>query len=93
MKSIDMFNWHDHLNKIACPNEQVKLLNDVLLNIYSTFIPNQIKTIRPRQPPWITKTVKNFLRKKNHAYRNFVRRGQPDDKRGEYKRWYLMVQN
>ena len=57
MKSIDMFNWQDHLNKIACPNEQVKLLNDVLLNIYSNFIPNQIKTIRPRQPPWITKTV------------------------------------
>ena len=22
MKSIDMFNWQDHLNKIACPNEQ-----------------------------------------------------------------------
>ena len=62
------------------PNEQVKLLNDVLLNIYSNFIPNQVKTIRPRQAPWITKTVKNFLRKKNHAYRNFVRRGQPDDK-------------
>ena len=80
MKSIDMFNWQDHLNKIESPNEQVKLLNDVLLNIYSNFIPNQVKTIRPRQAPWITKTVKNFLRKKNHAYRNFVRRSQPDDK-------------
>ena len=77
MKSIDMFDWQDHLKS---PNEQVKLLNDVLLNIYSNFIPNQVKTIRPRQAPWITKTVKNFPRKKNHAYRNFVRRGQPDDK-------------
>ena len=80
MKSIDMFNWQDHLSKIACPNEQVELMNDVLLNIYSNFIPNEVKTIRPRQAPWITKTVKNFLRKKNHAYKNFVRRGQPDDK-------------
>ena len=80
MKSIDIFNWQDHLDKLACPNEQVKLLNDVLLNIYSNFIPNEVKTIRPRQAPWITKTVKNFLRKKNHAYRNFVRRGRPDDK-------------
>ena len=25
-------------------------------------------------------TIKNFLRKKNRAYKNFVRRGQPDDK-------------
>ena len=75
-----MFNWQDHLHKIASPNEQVKLLNDVLLNIFSNYILNQVKTIRLGRAPWITKTVKNFLRKKNHAYRNFVRRGQPDDK-------------
>ena len=80
MRSIDMFKWQDHLNKIESPNVQVKLLNDVHLNIYSNFIPNQVKTIRPRQAPWITKTVKNFLRKKNHAYRNFVRRGRTSSK-------------
>ena len=43
-------------------------------------LPNKVKTIRPRQAPWVTHTVKNFLRKKNHAYRSFVRRGRPDDK-------------
>ena len=80
MKSIEMFRWQEHLDKIACPNDQVKLLNEVLLNIYSNYIPNQVKTIRPRQAPWITQNVKKFLRKKNHAYKNFVRSGQPDDK-------------
>ena len=80
MKSIEMLHWCEHLDKITCPNEQVKLLNEVLLNIYSNFIPNQVKTIRPRQAPWITQTVKKFLRKKNHAYKNFVRNGQPADK-------------
>ena len=80
IKSIKMFHWCEHLNKIACPNEQVKLLNEVLLNIYSIFIPNQGKTIRPHQAPWITQTVKKFLRKKNHAYKNFVKNGQPADK-------------
>ena len=79
-KSIEMFDWQEHLDKITCPNEQVKFLNEVLLNIYSNFIPNKVKTIRPCQAPWITKPVKNFLRKKNRAYKNFVRRGQPDDK-------------
>ena len=39
-----------------------------------------IKTIRPRQAPWVTQTVKNFLRKKNPAYKSFERSGQPDDK-------------
>ena len=62
--SIEMFRWHEHLAKMPCPNEQVKLLNEVLLNIYSHFIPNQVKTIKPRQAPWITNSVKTFLRKK-----------------------------
>ena len=64
MKSIDMFTWQHHLKIITCPNEQVILFNDVLLKIYSNFIPNQSKTIRRCQPLWITKTVKNIRRKK-----------------------------
>ena len=79
-KSIEMFAWHKHLDNMTCPNEQVKLLNEVLLNIYSNFIPNKVKTIRPRQAPWITQTVKNFLRKTNRAYKSFMRNGRPDDK-------------
>ena len=75
-----MFRWHEHLHSLICLNEQVKVLNEVLLNIYSNFIPNKVKTIRPQQAPWVTQTIKNFLRKKNRAYRNFVRSGQPDDK-------------
>ena len=80
MRSIEMFHWHQHLGTITCPNDQVKFLNEVLLNIYSNFIPNKVKTIRPRQAPWVTQTVKNFLRKKNHAYKSFLKNGQPDDK-------------
>ena len=87
MKSIEMFNWREHLDKIKRPNEQVKLLNEVLLNIYSNFIPNQIKTIQPRKLPWITQAVKRFLRKKNHAYRTFVRNGQPEDKLEGIQKW------
>ena len=33
MKSIELFNWNKHLNSIPNPNEQVKLLTEVLLNI------------------------------------------------------------
>ena len=61
-KSPEMFSWNEHVNKLKCPNEQVKLLNEVLLNIFSTFVPNKVKTIKPRQAPWITQAVKNFLK-------------------------------
>ena len=80
MKSIEMFRWQEHLDNITCPNEQVEFLNEVLLNIYSNFIPNEVKTIRPHQAPWITKSVKNFQRNKNRAYKNFVRSGRPGDR-------------
>ena len=85
-RSIEIFRWHENLDKISCPIEQVKFLNEVLLNIYSDFIPNKVKTIRPCQAPWITQTIKNFLRKKNRAYESFVRRGQPDEGLKEYKK-------
>ena len=62
-KSIEVFAWNEHLENMTCPNENVQLLNEVLLNFYSNFILNKIKTIRPRQTPWITQAVKNFFRK------------------------------
>ena len=63
-KCIEMCKWHEPFDKISCPNEQVKLLNEVLLNIYSTFIQNQIKTINSRHAPWITQAIRKFLRKR-----------------------------
>ena len=61
MKSIEMFHLQEHL---ICPNEQIELLNEVLFNIFSNFIPNKVKMIRPHQAPWITEKVKNFLRRR-----------------------------
>ena len=73
--SINLFDWHKHLENIVCPNDKVKSLN-----IFSNFIPNKLKSMRPREAPKITQTVKNFLRKKNHAHKNFVKNGQPNNK-------------
>ena len=71
IKSLHLFEWEKRLTDIACPNEQVKFLNKTQLNIYSNFIPNRLKMMRPSQ---------KFLRKKNCAYKNFIKNGMPDDK-------------
>ena len=63
-RSIEMFHWRETLDEVSCPNQQVSMLNEVLLNIFSNFIPNKFMTVRPRQAPWITKAIKNFIRKK-----------------------------
>ena len=81
MKSIEMFRWQEVLSEIDCPNSKVRLLNDVLINIFSNFIPNKQITVRPRQAPWITQSIKNFIRKKNKAYKTFIKNGQPEDRR------------
>ena len=61
-----MLSWHEHLDNMICSNEQVKLLNEVLLNIYSNFIPKKVKTINPRQAPQVEQTVKNIARKESY---------------------------
>ena len=63
-KSIDMFPWRETFRENSCPNWQVKKLNEILLNICSNFIPNKVITVRPRQAPWITQSIKNFLKKR-----------------------------
>ena len=62
-KIIETFSWNKHFKNLKCPKDQVKLLNEVILNIFSSFIPNKVTTIRPRRAPWITQAIKNFLRK------------------------------
>ena len=74
-RSIELFDWQKHLGSLQCPNEQVKLLNETLINIYSNFIPNKTKKIRPNEVPWMTRDIKNFLRKRNRIYRNAVKKG------------------
>ena len=42
-KSIEMFQWQEVFEEVTQPNEQVKVLNEVLLNICSNFIPNELQ--------------------------------------------------
>ena len=74
-KSILMFRWCESFENLICPNQQT----ETLLNIFSNFIPNKTITARPRQAPWITQSIKNFILKKNRAYKSFVRNGRPDN--------------
>ena len=79
-KSIEMFPWSDTFSEVICPDLQVKTLNEILLNIFSNFIPNKIITVRSRRALWMTQSIKNFIQKKNRAYNTFIRNGQPEDR-------------
>ena len=74
-----MFRWQETFEEVPHPDEQVKVLNEVLLNICSNFIPNKLKKIKAHQVHWITPSIKSFFRKKNRAFKSFVKKGQPED--------------
>ena len=41
----------------------------------ANFIPNEIKRIVPRDPPWITKSLKTMLNRNNRFFKNYKRYG------------------
>ena len=42
-------------------HEQVAIFNDILMNIFSNYIPNKYVTIDNRDPPWMTEKIKNKI--------------------------------
>jgi len=51
IKTLHLFQWEKHLNDFTCPNEQVKFFNKTILNIYSNFMLNTFKMVRPCEAP------------------------------------------
>ncbi|MCH2406242.1 MAG: endonuclease/exonuclease/phosphatase family protein, partial [Nitrosopumilus sp.] len=80
-KSMKSFPWQKHLSLNTNPNWQVKTFRDTLLNIMSNFVPHTKKICIPRDPPWISKSLKTMLKRKNRLYKNYKKNGYKlDDK-------------
>ena len=76
------FPWFQHLSTNPDPNWQVKTFTKMFLNIITNFIPNEIKRIVPRDPPWITKPLKTMLNRKNRLFKNCKRHGYKSEDKG-----------
>ena len=63
-KSIQIFNWCEYEGHLNFPDQQIQILTETLLNIFSSVIPYKAITVTPRQAPWITQSIKNFILKK-----------------------------
>ena len=49
------------------------LCDEILLNVFSNFIPNKIKTFTDRNPTLVTYDIKNKIKLKNKFYRQYMR--------------------
>ena len=77
-RSLCSFPWEQQFTLNNDVDWQVKLFNETLLNVMSNFVPNEIKKINPRVPPWVDKHLKSKLNKKNRLYKNYKKHGYKD---------------
>ena len=68
--SVPVFPWEKLLNPILNQNNQVKLLNETILNIMKNFVPSSSITSNLNESEWITRDIKKMLKKQNILYRN-----------------------
>ena len=80
-RCMNSFPWAQHLSLNSDVNWQVKSFTEIILNIMSNFVPNEIRKIIPRDPPWISRDLKSMLNKKNRLYKSYKKHGyKPEDK-------------
>ena len=73
-RAISLFDWESELSPLDT-NEQVKLFNETLLNIFRNFIPHKLRKCSYKDPPWISREIKTCLRKKNRLYKKYISNG------------------
>ena len=75
-RAMSQFPWMERLNELDDnPTLQVDLLNKTILNIISSIVPNKTIRIKPSKPAWLTKEIKNILRKQNRKYKKYKNNG------------------
>ena len=80
IKSANEYNWEENLNGLD-PPLQVKHFTEVILNIAKKFIPNEIKTFNPKDPPWLTKSCKALYSKYKRQYKKCEKKNFPPEEK------------
>ena len=70
-KSLNQVNW-DQLLQNKNVNEQVAILDNIILNIFSDFVPNKMLTFDDRDPPWMTEYIKSKIHWKICIHNQYV---------------------
>ena len=73
-REVWSYGWESALSSLDT-NEQVKLFNETLLNIFRNFIPHKLIKCSYKDPPWISMEIKTCLRKKNRLYKKYISNG------------------
>ena len=65
---------------------QMSELNNLLLNIYSKYIPNKTVLCDDKDPPWMTNRIRDVIKTKSNAYKEYIRSGMR-------RNYYICLEN
>ena len=73
---IGSFNW-EKLFEGKNVRDQAYLFNEIILKIFSSFIPNKIITCSDKGPAWFNDEIRQFLNKRDEIFfKRFINRGK-----------------
>ena len=49
------------------------MFNEILINIFTNFVPNKLIIVNIRDPPWVTKKIKKLLKDKSKLCKHNLR--------------------
>ena len=67
---IDQFPWVMRFTNIDI-NKKVNLFNKTIKNVILNYIPHETITCDDRDPPWISKDIKELIHEKNQTYKSY----------------------
>ena len=74
-RAINAIEWEQlFANKPV--ESQMSELNNLLLNIYSKYIPNKTVLCDDKDPPWMTNRIRDVIKTKSNAYKEYIRSGR-----------------
>ena len=74
-KALDLINWERLFNNKNI-NEQVSILNETILNVFSNYVPNKYITIDDKDPVWMNETIKLRIKAKDNMYNKYLQNGR-----------------
>ena len=74
-KALDLINWERLFNNKNI-NEQVSILNETRLNVFSNYVPNKYITVDDKDPVWMNETIKLKIKAKDNMYNKYLQNGR-----------------
>ena len=74
-KALDLIDWERLFNNKNI-NEQVSILNETILNVFSNSVPNKYITIDDKDSVWMNETIKLKIKAKDNMYNKYLQNGR-----------------